>query len=99
MEIYVCSKNPNSFDCKQVEARDPKKCYFKEKIFDVGDAVDESLLSGTCEGSCHCLEKKFTCAQINCPENFGPRPEQGCVRQYANDKCCSTGTVCGKFHI
>lgn len=98
MEIYLCYLK-NSFDCEPVESRDPKKCYFQGKVLDVGDAVDDSLLGGSCSGACHCVDKKFNCAQINCPENFGPRPELGCVRQYSNDKCCSTGTVCGEFLI
>lgn len=86
-----------SFDCKHLEKRDEKKCYFKNKTLSDGEAIDDSLLNGSCEGSCKCSGKKFECEHIDCPEKFGPRLEVGCVRQFANDKCCSVGTVCGNF--
>lgn len=97
MEIYVFFESKFSFDCKHLEARDAKKCYFKGKTFTSGDSIDDLLLSGSCEGGCHCDDKKFICSRINCPEQFEPRPEFGCVRKYSNDKCCSTETVCGTY--
>lgn len=97
MEIYVFPPTINSFDCKHLEARDMKKCYFKGKTFSHDDNVDDLLLSGSCEGACRCDVNKLICEHKNCDENFGPRPELGCVRQYAIDKCCSVGTICGNL--
>lgn len=93
----MISRRNNSFNCKHLETRDDKKCYFKGKTYGNGDTIDDSLLNGSCDASCQCQGKKFNCAHINCAEKFGPVLEVGCVRQYALDKCCSVGTVCGKF--
>lgn len=97
MEIYVFSKQ-NSYDCKHLETRIEKKCYFKDQMLSDGDKLDDGALKGSCIGSCTCDYKRFICVHTNCPENFGPRPEPGCTRQYSNDECCATGTICGNFY-
>lgn len=95
----MISPNNKSFNCKHLETRDDKKCYFNGKTYGNGDAIDDSSLHGSCDASCQCNGKKFNCVHIDCPEKFGPRLEVGCVRQYALDKCCSVETVCGNFDI
>lgn len=95
--MFFSNRKKNSFDCKHLDARDAKKCYLKGKTFSSGDNVDDLLLSGSCEGACRCVDNKFICAHIDCPERFGPRPEVGCVRKYGNDKCCAVEIACGNF--
>lgn len=38
---------------------------------------------------------KFIYAHVDCAEFFRPWKE-GCIRQYAAGRCCSTGEVCGE---
>ena len=91
-----------SYDCPSLEKRDGSKCYYKDKVYEQLESVDETVLAESCTGSCKCPKSNgqkantFICAHKDCPENFGPALLPGCIRQYSNDKCCSIGTVCGK---
>lgn len=91
-----------SYDCPTIEKRDGSKCYYKDKIYEQQESIDETVLAESCTGSCKCPKANgqkvntFICAHKDCAENFGPALLPGCIRQYANDKCCSIGTVCGE---
>jgi hypothetical protein len=90
---YFCY---HSFECKHLDVRDSKKCYFRGKELNEGDEIDEKLLDSSCIGAAQCSENGiFTHAHIDCAEFFGPRLQPDCIRQYSKDSCCSVGSVCG----
>ena len=94
--------NFSSYDCPTIEKRDGSKCYYKDKIYEQQESIDEQVLGESCTGSCKCPKTNgqkvntFICAHKECAENFGPALLPGCIRQYSNDKCCSIGTDCGE---
>lgn len=88
-----------SFDCKHLDTRESNKCYYQGKVFNDRDQVDREMLGSACIGAAHCMSSgSFIHAHIDCAEFFGPPLQEGCIRQYSRDSCCSIGTVCGNFY-
>lgn len=92
------------YECPKITDRDGNKCHYKNETFNPRDTLDHSKLAGICSGQCYCREKQdssiaeFECAHIDCPEFFGTDPsEKDCIRQYNNNDCCSSKSICGKF--
>ncbi|CAO1429760.1 unnamed protein product [Diamesa hyperborea] len=90
------------YECPNITDRDGNKCHYKNQTFNPRETLDHSKLKGICSGQCYCREKQddniaeFECAHIDCPEFFGTDPsEKDCIRQYNNNDCCSSKSICG----
>ncbi|XP_055629549.1 uncharacterized protein LOC129770622 [Toxorhynchites rutilus septentrionalis] len=90
---------PLSYDCPNLKNRQNDKCYLYGKTYSFGDSVPMEETSSSCIAGLGCipdgLNSRFIYAHIDCAEFFRPyKPD--CVRQYAPNKCCSSGEVCGE---
>uniref|UniRef100_A0A8D8HIM7 (northern house mosquito) hypothetical protein n=1 Tax=Culex pipiens TaxID=7175 RepID=A0A8D8HIM7_CULPI len=89
---------PVSYDCPNVVGRRSDKCYLFGKSYAIGEKVPDDETSSICTALVNCVEDvdksaKFIYAHVDCAEFFRPWKE-GCIRQYAAGRCCSTGEVC-----
>ncbi|CRK97628.1 CLUMA_CG011014, isoform A [Clunio marinus] len=88
----------NCYDCSALHARDSLKCYRHNKVYNIGDKLDDTQLKKSCIVGCECSLGHFTCGHIDCPQFFGNGPEppkEGCV-EYGTETCCENREVCGK---
>lgn len=89
-----------SFDCSHLDARDSSKCYYQGKVLNDRENIERETLGSACIGAASCTSSgTFIHAHIDCAEFFGPPLQEGCIRQYSRDHCCSVGTVCGELNI
>lgn len=96
-----------SYDCTDFHSRDPKKCHFKGKQYEVGKEIEDPELESSCDVGCRCVSygddepAKFICAHIDCPEFFGSDYDEKkgskCIAQYKKNGCCKERDVCGTY--
>lgn len=76
------------------------KCHNRGKSYNVGDIIPENE-HPKCKAACRCHDLSghvdFNCANIECPELFGP-PPANCVRQEVTGQCCPK-YECGNIPI
>ncbi|XP_026731379.1 uncharacterized protein LOC113496390 [Trichoplusia ni] len=93
---------PDAFNCPDFQP-DPAKCYYKGIPYDNGASIPQALISNPCSLACSCAvfngEPSFSCAAVDCVEEFDNDMQQQCISTYELDSCCSTGSVCGKDSI
>ncbi|KAL0267200.1 UNVERIFIED_CONTAM: hypothetical protein PYX00_009545 [Menopon gallinae] len=92
------SKCPSSYVCPKFEERSKGHCTYKGRAYAVGEMVPSSEAE-PCSKHCVCAKGSqdsvfFTCAVIDCPENWMTPPAENCVFLYSANECCSVGTFC-----
>ncbi|XP_059608964.1 kielin/chordin-like protein [Phlebotomus argentipes] len=89
---------PKRFDCGTVLGRTGNQCYFQGVSYKEGEHIPGNLTNGACQASCFCRDGVITCANIECPEIFGPY-KQGCVPQQSEESCCAQDYICDEAAI
>uniref|UniRef100_A0A6M2DUC5 Putative conserved secreted protein n=1 Tax=Xenopsylla cheopis TaxID=163159 RepID=A0A6M2DUC5_XENCH len=89
---------PERYDCTHIDQRDAAKCYIGGQEYRSRQPIADDIVGHDCSTGCSCREaggkSKINCANIECPEFLGPRPDPKCILQYKIDSCCSHKTVC-----
>ncbi|XP_044252707.1 uncharacterized protein LOC123003782 isoform X1 [Tribolium madens] len=92
---------PTRYACHGLESSE-KHCFYKSKIYEIGEIVDNQISNGSCYQSCRCTKEKesanFHCAILDCDEWLDSPIGHGCYRQYSLDDCCASGQSCPPYN-